>query len=96
MTDIIHYTANADTLEGRLMDNIGKGMVNARSADYLIERCGFKSEEELTAAITRAIRHKKQILQIRGKYFIAKNTEEFVKYVSRQTDKYGNPAKEYR
>ncbi len=96
MADRIHYTANDDTLEGKLMEHIGTGITEARSASFLIKRCRFTGKGELNAAIAAAWAHKNPILQYRGQYFRPANAEEFTKYVSRQTDANGDPVIEFR
>lgn len=96
--NMIYTTASAEkkTPEVKLLRQIGTGIVNARSADVLIKESGLKDEDELRVAIASSWAHGCRILQVRGKYFIAKDAKEFDYYLTRQSDKDGNPVIEYR
>ena len=96
MSKAIHYAASKDPQTSKLLDKIGTGIHQARSADLLISSCGFSGEDELNAAIASAWAHKKYVLQYKGKFFLAADADELAKYITRQCDADGNPVIEYR
>ena len=80
----------------RLLSVVGVGIENARTAQTLIKRAGIKMSEFRNAIGNAQVARGQYILQVRGKYFLPKDSEEFGKYIWRQSDAAGNPPREYR